>query len=99
MSVVKDNIVIGEIDLLNYTGEANSFVRVFATDDFRVKGVHVQIEDEQNQTVETGFAMQEENSDWWKFIVSETHALPAGSKVVVTASDLPGNETVKEAVL
>jgi len=90
---------IGEIDLSNYTGKANSFVRVFATDDFRVKDVHVQIEDEQNQEVETGFAVQEENSDWWKFIVSGTHILSSGGKVVVTASDLPGNETTKEAVL
>jgi len=88
---------IEEIDLSNYTGEANSFIRVYATENFRVDQVRVMIENEQNQEVESGFATQEENTDWWKFIVSGTHILSSGGKVVVTASDLPGNETTKEA--
>ena len=90
---------IGEIDLSNYTGEANSFIRVYATDDFRVSRVQITIKDAQNQAVESGFATQEENTDWWKLIVSGTPILSSGGKVVVTASDLPGNETTKEAIL
>jgi len=42
---------IREIDLSNYTGGANSFIRVYATDDFRVNEVEVRIEDEQNLTL------------------------------------------------
>jgi len=87
---------IEEIDLSNYTGEANSFIRVYATDDFRVNRVHITIDDEQNQELETGFAVQEENTDWWKFVVSEAHVIPKGGKVIASAYDLPGNETVKE---
>jgi len=88
--------VIQEIDLSNYTGEANSFIRVYATDDFRVNEVEVRIENEQSQEVATGLAIQEENADWWKFIVSEAHVFPTGGKVIATAYDLPGNETTKE---
>jgi len=40
---------IEEIDLSNYTGEKDSFILIYATDDFRVNRVHVMIEDEQNQ--------------------------------------------------
>jgi hypothetical protein len=94
-----DAPVIEEIDLSNYTGEANSFIRIYATDDFRVNNVEVRIEDEQNQAVATGFAVREENADRWKFIVNETHALPAGGKVIASAYDMPGNETTMEANL
>jgi len=86
---------IEEIDLSNYTGEANSFIRVYATDDFRVNRVQVMIKDEQNQELETGFAVQEENTDWWKFVVSKAHVIPTGGKVIASAYDLPGNEAVK----
>jgi len=89
--------VIQEFDLSNYTGEANSFIRVYATDGFRVNEVEVRIEDEQSQTVATGLAVQEENADWWKFTVSEAHVRPVGGKVIATAYNLPGNETTKEA--
>ena len=88
--------VIHEIDLSNYTGEVNSFVRIFATDDFRVKQVLVRVEDEQSQTVETGFAEREENADWWKFIVNKAHVLPSGGKVIASALDMPGNEATAE---
>jgi len=87
---------IGEIDLSNYTGKKDSFILIYATDDFRVNRVHVTVKDEQNQEVETGFAVQEEHTDWWKFVVNEAHVIPTGGKVVVSAYDLPGNETVKE---
>jgi len=69
---------------------------VYATDDFRVHRVYVTIENDQNQELESGFAVQEENTDWWKFVVSEAHVIPTGGKVIVSAYDLPGNEAVKE---
>jgi hypothetical protein len=46
--------------------------------------------------VESGFAEQESNSDWWKFGVTISNSLPEGGKVVVSAYDLPGNVTIKE---
>ena len=88
---------IGEIDLSKYTGETESFIRVYATDDFRVKQVKIRIENRQNETVEAGVAEREGNSDWWKFIAAVPNPLPEGGKITASAYDLPGNEATMEA--
>ena len=90
---------IGEIDLSNYTGEADSFIRVNAVDDFKVKQVRVQIEDSKGKEVESGFAVQEDNTDQWRFVVSVPHLFPKGGKVIVSAYDFPDNETIKECFI
>jgi len=45
--------------LSNYTGEPNGFIRIYVTDDFRVKQVRIRIETGQSDVVETGFVEQE----------------------------------------
>ena len=87
---------IEAIDLSNYTGEPDSFIRIHATDDFEVNRVQVRIEDVNGRRIETGFARQESDAYWWKFIVTERNPYHKGGKVIVSASDLPGNETRKE---
>jgi len=32
---------------------------------------------------------------WWKFVISEAHVISTGGKVIASAYDLPGNETMK----
>jgi len=88
---------IGEIDLSNYSGETNSFIRVYTTDDFRVNQVKVRIENQQSEAVEAGFAEQEGNTDWWRYIVTEPNLLSTGGKIIVSAYDLPGNEATMVA--
>jgi len=98
---VKDYLTkpkIGEIDLSNYTGEADSFIRVYAVDDFKVKQVQVRIEDKDGNGMENGFAVQADDTEHWRFIVTVPHFVSEGGKVIVRAYDLPGNETVKEAL-
>jgi len=92
-----DSPVIGEIDLSKYTGEPESFIRIYATDGCRVGKVRVRIENEQGEEVETGLADKEGTTDWWKFIATAPTLLANGGKVIVTAYDLPGNEATKEA--
>jgi hypothetical protein len=46
--------------------------------------------------VESRFAEQESNSDWWKFDASVSNLLPEGGKVIVSVYDLPGNVTIRE---
>lgn len=87
---------IDEINLSNYTGEPDSFIRIYATDDFRVNKVRVRIENQQGETVETGLAERESDTDWWKFIATVANPLSEGGKVIVSAYDLPGNEATKE---
>ena len=86
---------ITEIDLSNYTGEADSFIRICAVDDFKVKQIRVQIEDKNGNGIESGFALQEDDTDYWRFVVAVPHLFPEGGKVIVTAFDLPGNETTR----
>ena len=88
---------VGEIDLSKYTGELDSFVRVYVTDGFRVDEVRVRIENGQGEEVEAGFAEREGTTDWWRFVAGVQNPLSEGGKVIVTAYDLPGNGTTKEA--
>jgi len=87
---------VEEIDLSNYTGEPDSFIRIYATDSFRISQVQVRIEDAQGSLVEEGFAEQEEATGWWRFTAKVQNQLLEGGKVIATASNLPGNETTKE---
>jgi len=98
---VKDYLTkpeIREIDLSNYTGAAGSFIRITAVDDFKVKQVQVRIEDKDGNGMENGFAVQADDTEHWRFIVTVPHFVSEGGKVIVRAYDLPGNETVKEAL-
>jgi len=87
---------IEEINLSNYTDEPDSFIRVYATDDFQVKQVYVRIVDEKGDAIEAGFAGREGKSDWWKFATTVPNRLSEGGKVIAVAYDLPGNKTTKE---
>ena len=87
---------IEEIDVSNFTGEADSFIRVYATDGVRVTRIRVRVEDGSGNELETGFANQESNNGWWKFVTAGAGLLPEGYKVIVSAYNMPGNETVME---
>ena len=87
---------IGEIDLSNCTSDTDSFVRVYATDDFLVKQVRIRIENKQGDVIESGLAEREGDTDWWKFVVTAPNILSKGGKVIVSAFDLPGNEATSE---
>jgi len=90
---------VEEIDLSNYTGEPDSVVRIYATEDFRVSKVQVRIENQKSEPVETGFAKQEGNTNWWRFIATVSNPLSEGGKIIASAYDLPGNETIKEMTI
>lgn len=91
--------VVEEIDLSAYTGEPDSYIRVYATDDFRVNRVLIRIENQQSEVVETGAAVREGNTDWWRFTVTGPHPLSGNGKVAVSAFDLPGNEAMSEVAV
>jgi len=91
--------IIHEIDLSGYSGEKSGFIRINATDDFRVKEVRIRIEDRQSDSIESGFADREGDTDWWRFDTTVENQFPEGCKVIVSAYDLPGNESVKEVAI
>lgn len=90
---------IEEIDVSNYTGEPDSFIQVYAIDDFRVKRVKVRIEDNESNEVDAGWAEREGNTDWWRYMATVPNPLPEGGKVIAFAYNQPGNEATKEVIL
>ena len=59
-------------------------IRVQASDDVMVTGVHVMILDEQGKVIEKGEGLRIEG-DWWEYVPT------AEGKVAVEARDLAGN--------
>lgn len=92
--------VIAEIDVSNYSGSPGNTIRVLATDDFKVQTLWVSILNAAGAVVEEGAAnAAPEGNDTWIYTATASNATPAGGKVSVQASDLPGNVTTKELAL
>lgn len=92
--------VVTEIDVSNYSGSPGNTIRVLATDDFKVQTLRVSILNAAGAVVEEGAAnAAPEGNDTWVYTATASNATPAGGKVSVQASDLPGNVTTKELAL
>lgn len=82
---------IAQIDLSQWYGGIGETLRMQVQDNVYVERVNVLITDENGDLVETGSATAETNGLWWQYITTVDH--PGGhATVVVSASDLPGNE-------
>ena len=84
---------VDEIDLSAYTGRAGDTITIRASDDFEVAGVAVAIRDTGGAALEQGVACGSNGA--WRY--TTTKILTSGQPVVieVTATDRPGNKTVK----
>lgn len=84
---------VDDIDLSAYAGNAGDLIAIRASDDFGVAGVTVVIRDAAGAVLEQGAAVNDRGA--WRYTASAT--VPPGQAVVVevTATDRPGNKTVK----
>lgn len=90
---------VHSITKTEYTGQAGEVIVVRATDDFKVASVRVFIYSADGQLLEKGDGIaQENNLDWIYTITLNNTSLP-GTKIVATATDLPGNEGTLEVTL
>ncbi|SFW90575.1 hypothetical protein SAMN05661012_06638 [Chitinophaga sancti] len=99
---VRDAFKAPEIQGINtglYTGEIGSKITVRAFDDFKVAGVRVKITNAGGVVLEQGDALQQSNGLDWLYTASVLNDGVQGSRVVASAVDLPGNETVMEVVI
>jgi len=87
---------IEEIDLSGYTGKAGEQIVVRATDDFKVAQVTVAIYTSDGTLVEKGEATLGTNGVDWTYQTTVTSGQVTGDKIVVQASDLPGNLTERQ---
>jgi hypothetical protein len=72
--------------------EKNTVV-IRAKNEFRLKRVDVQVVSADGEIVTSGKAELSRNGVDWYYTLN---LLPAGGRIIITARDLPGNETVRE---
>jgi hypothetical protein len=89
---------IETIDLSAYSGAEGDEIRIIVSDDFAVKAVHVSIINSVGSQIEEGYAVQG-LGNLWIYAVSQNNDSLDGDKIVITASDIPGNITVEEQSL
>jgi len=82
---------IDEIDVTDYQGAAGDTIRVRVSDDFAVQQVAVTIMNADGTLVEEGNAEQQENVLDWLYTATAANASLEGDKIIIRASDRPGN--------
>jgi hypothetical protein len=83
---------IKTIDLSKYTGVAGDEIHIVASDDFAVQSVHVSISNHDASLGEEGYATQAA-CKLWVYVTSQDNNYAEGTRIVVSASDIPGNVT------
>ena len=87
------------IDASAYTGVAGTKIVVHAEDDLPVKTLSVEVVNADGTLVEKGLAVQRGNSSVWVYTATVENRMLRGAKIIVNATDRPGNRTIKEVML
>ncbi len=88
--------VIERVDLSGYAGRAGDIIRVWATDDFMLMGVSVEIQDGHNNSVETGVAdIPEFEGGPWCYRATSTITDNQLVEISVLVVDVAVNMTTK----
>jgi hypothetical protein len=82
---------IDVIDVSGYHGQPGDVIRIEATDDFMVKEVRVVISDHEGHVIEEGDAQPGALGFEWIYTAIADNPNPAGDRIEVYASDMPGN--------
>lgn len=91
---------IRKYDTSGYTGQSGDRIVIRAVDDFKVVDVSVTIKDCSGNVIESGAATESANGADWIYTATVTTASTAPAcKMVITASDMPGNVTKQEVTL
>jgi len=87
---------IETVDLSKYSGKKGETITIRATDDFKVTEVRVTIYNADGTEVEQGLAVVSANGLDWVYTTTADNASLDGDRIVIRASDLPGNVTEEE---
>jgi len=75
---------IDMIELTSYKGQVNDLILLATSDDFGMSNLHVVIQDDQGNLIESGDASQfDDCSDCWDYMT--TASVPSGTCVIVSA--------------
>ena len=89
---------IKNVEINNYSGSGGSTIAMRVTDDFMVKQVEVTITNLSGGTLEQGNAALQPNGLDWHYITTSDSTGEVG-KIIITATDNPGNISRKEITL
>lgn len=90
---------ITKYNVAAYTGQIGDKISVRAVDDFRVEWVKLAIIDSADSTIEEGTAVLSPNGADWIYTATVLNPGLAGTKIIISAADLPGNITTQEVIL
>jgi hypothetical protein len=91
---------VNSIDVSKYKGAINDMLLISASDNFKVTNVHVAIFRADKTLVEQGDAIVvPDGVEEFSYKATVANAVLAGSKIVVTVKDKPGNIVTEEKVL
>jgi hypothetical protein len=90
---------IKAINVDGYGGTAGDTITIRAIDNFKVTEVKLRILDASDMLLEAGSATLDENDLNWIYQVTAPNFTLAGTKVEVTAIDVPGNKTVETVTI
>jgi hypothetical protein len=87
---------IREVGLSAYTGRVGETIPIRATDDFQIVAVAIEVSTVQNGIVETSPAVQStKDPELWLWTAAADATGHGPIQVKITASDRPGNNTVR----
>ena len=90
--------VITKVDTSNYTGDASGEkIIIEAGDAFKITTMKVKITAANNSTLEEGNATLVNGK--WQYTTTTANATLTGTKIILIATDRPGNTTTKEITL
>lgn len=91
--------VVVEVATESYTGAIGDNILIEAKDNVAVTGVTVDIFNAANELLETGAAIMGDDDTEWLYSATQVNGSLTGSRILVTATDNPGNKGTKEVVL
>ena len=84
---------ISEVNVTGYTGQAGDIISMRVTDDVIVVEVQVKIQNSDGSLLEEGAAVVGDNGLDYLYTATQNNKQVQGSKVIITASNLPDNKT------
>ena len=82
-----------------YTGKVGDIISSSVSDTLEAKSVQVRIEKADGTLIEQGAAMVRQDKLHWDYTATQANAPVTGSKITVTATDIPGNIAVKQMLM
>jgi len=86
-------------NVAGYAGQAGDTISIRAVDDFKVMWVKVVIKDGADNILEEGDAVLSPNGADWIYTATTANPALTGTKLIMSAADMPGNVTTQEVVI